>query len=73
MCKILKVNRASYYHWINAACVVKKVDNQLNELIKSIFIFEKNNYGTRRTQDKLKELYGLLVSRKSIATIRKDM
>ena len=73
MCKILKVNRASYYHWINAGCVVKKVDNQLNELIKSIFIFGRNNYGTRRVQDKLKELYGLLVSRKRIATIMKDL
>ena len=47
MCKILKVNRASYYHWIQAGCVVKKVDKQLNELIKSIFIFGRNNYGTR--------------------------
>ena len=73
MCKILKVNRASYYHWIQAGCVVKKVDKQLNELIKSIFIFGRNNYGTRRISDKLKELYGLIVSRKRISAIMKDL
>ena len=73
MCKILKVNRASYYHWIEAGYVIQKVDRQLNELIKSIFIFGRNNYGTRRIQDKLKELYGLIVSRKRISAIMKDL
>lgn len=73
MCKILKVNRASYYHWIKTGCIIKKVDKQLNELIRSIFIFGRNNYGTRRIQDKLKELYGLIVSRKRISTIMKDL
>ena len=73
MCKILKVNRASYYHWIKTGCVVKKVDNQLNELVKSIFVFGRNNYGTRRIADKLKELYGLIVSRKRISAIMKDL
>ena len=73
MCKILKVNRASYYHWIKAGCVIKKVDNQLNELVKSIFIFGRNNYGTRRIADKLKEIYGLIVSRKRISAIMKDL
>jgi len=72
MCKILKVDRASYYHWIKAGCVVKKVDIQLNKLIKSIFIQGRNNYGTRRIQDKLLELYGLIISRKRIASIMKD-
>ena len=43
MCKVIKVNRSAYYHWASAGCVVKKVDIQLNELIKSIFIFGRNN------------------------------
>jgi putative transposase len=73
MCKILKINRASYYHWIKAGCIVKKVDTQLNELIKSIFIFGRNNYGTRRIKDKLKELYGLIISRRRISGIMKDL
>lgn len=73
MCKVLKVNRASYYHWIKAGCVIKKVDTQLNELIQAIFIQGRNNYGTRRIQDKLLELYGLILSRKRISNIMKDL
>ena len=73
MCKVLKVDRASYYHWLKAGCVIKKVDTQLNELIQAIFIQGRNNYGTRRIQDKLIELYGLIVSRKRISNIMKDL
>jgi len=73
MCKVIKVNRSAYYHWVNSGCVVKKVDTQLNELIKSIFIFSRNNYGTRPIRDKLLELYGLIVSRKRISSIMKDL
>jgi transposase InsO family protein len=73
MCQIIKVNKSSYYHWIKAGCIVKKVDTQLNELIEAIFIQGRNNYGTRRIADKLLELYGLIISRKRISTIMKDL
>jgi len=73
MCKVFKVDRSSYYHWINAGNVVKKEDTQLNDLIEAIFIQGRRNYGTRRIQDKLKELYGLILSRKRIAGIMKDL
>jgi len=73
MCKVIKVNRSGYYHWISAGCVVKKVDNQLDELIKSIFIFSRNNYGTRPIRDKLLELYGLFISRRRISNIMKNL
>jgi len=73
MCKVIKVKRSCYYRWIKAGCIIKKVDNQLNELIKSIFLFGRNNYGTRPIRDKLLELYGLIVSRKRISTIMKDL
>ena len=73
MCKVLKVDRSSYYHWIKAGCIVKKEDIQLNKLIEAIFIQGRNNYGTRRIQDKLKELYGLILSRKRISGIMKDL
>ena len=62
MCKILKVNRDSYYHWIKTGCIVKKVDKKLNEIIEIIFMQGRNNYGTRRIVDKLKEF----ISRKRI-------
>ncbi|MCF6172699.1 MAG: IS3 family transposase [Campylobacteraceae bacterium] len=73
MCKVFKVDRSSYYHWIDAGCVVKKEDTQLNELIEAVFVEGKQLYGTRRIQSKLKELYGLLLSRKRIAGIMKDL
>lgn len=73
MCRVAKVDKSSYYRWIKAGCVIKKVDNQLNELIQSIFIQGRNNYGTRRIQDKLLELYGLIISRKRISNIMKDL
>jgi transposase InsO family protein len=58
---------------VKAGCIVKKVDNQLNELIQAIFIQSRNKYGTRRIKDKLLELYGLIVSRKYISNIMKDL
>ena len=73
MSKVFKVDRSSYYHWIRAGCIIKKEDKQLNNLIESIFIQGRKNYGTRRIQDKLQELYGLLVSRKRISNIMKDL
>lgn len=73
MCKVLKVNRASYYHWINSGSVMKKVDTKLNELIKSIFSIGNNTFGTRRIRDKLLLYYGLIVSRKTISNIMKDL
>ena len=73
MCKVFEVNISSYYHWIKSACVIKKEDKQLNNLIEVIFIKGRKNYGTRRIQDKLKELYGLKVSRKRISYIMKSL
>ena len=73
MCKVTKVNKSSYYHWIQEGCVIKRVDRQLNNLINTIFVQGRGNYGTRRIQDKLKELYGLLVSRQRISRIMKDL
>ena len=69
----MKVDKASYYHWIKAGCVIKKIDTHLNKLIEAIFIQGRNNYGTRRIAGKLLELYGLIVSRKRISNIMKDL
>jgi putative transposase len=73
MCKILKVDRASYYHWIKSGCVVKKVDEKLNELIAIIFEQGRGNYGTRRIKKALLERYGFIVSRRRIGAIMKDL
>ena len=69
MCKVLRVNKSSYYHWIKAGSVIKKVDKKLNELIEIIFVQGRANYGTRRIVDKLKEF----ISRKRISNIMKDL
>ena len=47
MCKVLKVNRASYYHWVKSGCIIRKIDKKLNELVEFVFIEGKNSYGTR--------------------------
>jgi transposase InsO family protein len=73
MCKVLKVNRASYYHWISSGSIIKKVDVKLNELVESIFIQGNNTYGTRRIQDRLLLNFGLIVSRKRISNIMKEL
>jgi transposase InsO family protein len=73
MCKVLKVNRASYYHWLSSGSVVRKVDIKLNELVEFIFNQGRNAYGTRRIKDKLLLYYGLFVSRKRISNIMKNL
>ena len=73
MCKVLKVDRASYYHWIKAGSIVKKVDKQLNELIQIIFKQGRANYGTRRIKSELERLYGLIVSRRRIGAIMRSL
>jgi hypothetical protein len=66
MCRIFNVDKSSYYHWIKAGSIVKKIDLKLNELIEIVFIQGRQNYGTRRIKDKLKQLYGLIISRRKI-------
>ena len=73
MCKVVKVNLSSYYHWIKSGSIVKRVDKKLNELIEIIFVQGRHNYGTRRIQSKLLELYGLIISRQRISNIMKDL
>ena len=73
MCKVLKVNRASYYHWISSGSIIKKVDEKLNSLVESIFIEGKSTYGTRRVKDRLLLYFGLFVSRKRISNIMKEL
>lgn len=73
MCRIFNVDKSSYYHWIKAGSIIKKVDLKLNELIEIIFIQGRYNYGTRRIKSKLEQLYGLIVSRRRIGAIMSDL
>jgi len=67
MCKVLKVNRSAYYHWISNGCIVNKVDEKLNQLIKDIFYQYREVYGTRRIKKVLVQEYGVIVSTRKIA------
>ena len=73
MCRVLKVDKSSYYYWIKGGCIVKKVDEKLNELIEIIFVQGRHNYGTRRIKKRLRDRYGILVSRRRIGAIMKDL
>ena len=73
MCQICKVDKSSYYHWVKNGAIVHKVDEKLNELIEIAFIQGRQNYGTRRIKDKLEQLYGLILSRRKIGIIMKEL
>jgi len=69
MCRVFKLDKASYYHWIKQGSQMQKEDKKLNELIEIIFIQGRENYGTRRIKDKLVQRYGFIVSRRRIGRI----
>ena len=66
MCKVLKVNRSAYYHWVNNGCITNKVDERLNKLIKNIFYQYREVYGTRRIKKVLVQEYGVIVLTRKI-------
>jgi len=73
MCRVLEVNMSSYYHWIRSGCIVEKVDEELNSLIKSIFKAGREAYGQRRIKEALAKKYGLIVSKRRIGNIMKSL
>jgi len=73
MCRVLKVNRSAYYHWVNNGCIVNKVDVRLNQLIKDIFYQYREVYGTRRIKKVLVQEYGVIVSTRKIAKSMKEV
>jgi len=73
MCKLLQVNRSAYYHWIQVGCIVNRVDEKLNKLIKDIFYRYREVYGTRRIKKVLVQQYGVIVSKRRIGKIMKSL
>ena len=73
MCKVLKVNASSYYHWNRTGCIIEKVDEELNTLIKGIFKASREAYGQRRIKEALEKKYGLIVSKRRIGNIMKTL
>jgi transposase InsO family protein len=73
MCRVLKVNRSAYYHWVNNGCIINKVDERLNNLIKDIFYQYREVYGTRRIKKVLVQEYGVIVSTRKITKSMKEI
>ena len=71
MCRILKVDRTSYYHWKREGSTLNKRDEQLDNLILELFYQSRQTYGTRRLKQILIKRYGVIVSKKRIADIMK--
>lgn len=73
MCKVLKVNRSAYYHWVKIGCIIDRVEEKLNQLIQDIFIEYREVYGTRRIKAVLLQEYGVIVSRRKIGKIMRSL
>lgn len=70
MCRLFCVSRSCYYHWLK---VDKKDDAILQQLIKKAFLESFHTYGTRRIKKELEANCGLIVSRRKIAQIMKEL
>lgn len=66
MCKLFSVSRSCYYNWIQKGCLINRIDEEFNKLIKDIFEQSRATYGTRRIKEVLKQQYGLIASRRKI-------
>ncbi len=73
MCRVFKVNISSYYHWVRNGCMIEKVDEELNKLIKSIFKASRETYGQRRIKEALLSKHGLIMSKRRIGNIMKSL
>ena len=73
MCKLFQVNRSAYYHWVQVGCIINRIDEKLNKLIKDIFYRYREVYGTRRIKKVLVQQYGVIVSKRRIGKIMKSL
>ena len=73
MCKVLKVDRTSYYSWVRAGSIIEESDKELNTLIEDIFYQSRQTYGTRRIKALLLQNEGLILSRRRIGKIMKKL
>lgn len=71
MCRVLKVSKSGYYHWLQSRPSKLWIENQkISSLIKSIFELSHESYGAPRMKTELEAL-GYRVSRPRVARIMK--
>ena len=66
MCRVLKVNRSSYYY----ESICRPVDDRAEQAIIRVFETNQRVYGTRKIKVELKKL-GMIVSRRKIGRLMK--
>jgi len=72
MCKVLKVNRGSYYRWLTGGISKRKSDNQkLLKAIKTIYDMSRQTYGSPRITQELHR-HGIHVSRRKVAKMMRQ-
>jgi len=70
MCRLFGVSRSCYYHWLK---VDKQEDVQLHSLVKKVFHESYQTYGTRRMKKELEYRYGLIMSRRRLGKIMRQL
>lgn len=71
MCKVLKVSKSAYYHWLDSSPSKLWLENQkISELIRSIFKESSQTYGSPRITMELEAL-GYKISKPRVARIMK--
>ncbi|MEK6482594.1 IS3 family transposase [Catalinimonas sp. 4WD22] len=69
MCKVFKVSRSGYYHWLNRKISTRQINNQeALKLIKEIHQKSKGRYGSPKITHELKKR-GVRISRPRVARI----
>jgi transposase InsO family protein len=73
MCRVLKVNRSSYYAWLKSSPSKRHLENQLlSSKIKEAFIESRCTYGSRRLRKRLMNI-GFVISRRRVKNLMKSM
>jgi transposase InsO family protein len=71
MCQVMGVTRSGYYNYLKTKDKKSNKKQELKKLIKKLFYRSRSTYGIRRIRKAL-ENEGLLVNRKTIASIMKE-
>jgi len=72
MCKVFKVSRSGYYHWLNRKPSSRQIEtNKIKQEIKVLYEQSKNRYGSPKITEQLKNA-GWQVSRPRVARIMRS-
>ncbi len=73
MCKIAKVSKSGYYKWLNNKERISFQKILEYTLVKNAFLNAKGVKGIRRIKMELEDTYGMILNRKKISKIMKEL